>query len=756
MKNNTQIMIAALVLMAQSLIVAPLFAESVTLNLKGADINAFIGTVADITKKNFIIDPRVKGKVTIISSRAMDEKEIYQVFLSVLEVHGFTAVSTGKIIKILPDADAKHSAIPALRQNRTGKGDEAVTRVIEIEHVTAAQLVPILRPLVPPQGHLAAYPASNMLIISDRAANINRLVEIIKRIDQPTSGEIEFIQLQHAAAADVVRVLNSMRQQNKKDAKSQAPILVADERTNSILVGGEKVRRVQLRAIIAHLDTPSETVGDTHVIYLRYAKAADLVSVLTGVQKSQGKKAAKGGAGARGSTGAKGAKVSAARGRTSTASRSTTFSIQADESTNALVITAAPGEFRSLQNVIRKLDIRRAQVLVEAIVAEVNIDTTGILGIEWIGVDRDANGTSRPAFASNFGNGLTDALLASQGGGTTTPSLGAGLTFGIGKLVDNGFSFGALLNALKTDGSTNILSTPNLVTLDNEEAEIFVGQEVSIPSGSFTNANNDSTNPFTTFNRQKVGLTLKVKPQISEGDAIKLEIDQSIEGILAGQAGQGNLQTSERSLKTTVMVDDGKVLVLGGLIDEQVLESESKVPLLGDIPILGALFRSTSTSKSKKNLMIFLKPVILRDARKGIALTQSKYDYIRDIQLETQEQGVSFLANDELPILPEFEDYLELPPAFENSPQFDERLKGKNKLRPDNRLERNDSPERNKLERNDGLDRINNPINKEPVEKENVTSTVDVVSELSKPLSSVINPSRITTILAEPPPLIIE
>lgn len=742
--NNTHLFIPVLILLAQLFFVSPVIAESVTLNLKGADINAVIGTVADITKKNFIVDPRVKGKVTIISSRAMNEKEIYQVFLSVLEVHGFTAVPVGKIIKILPDASAKHSAIPALKQNETGRGDEAVTRVLEIKHVTAAQLVPILRPLVPPQGHLAAYPASNMLIISDRAGNINRLVEIINRIDQPTSGEIEFVQLQHAAAADVVRVLNSMRRQNKKDPKSQGPLLVADERTNSILVGGEKAARIQLRAIIAHLDTPSETVGDTHVIYLRYAKAADLVSVLTGVQKSQVIAPAAGGRAARGKAPA------AAPRATSTASRSSTFSIQADESTNALVITAAPGEFRSLQDVIRKLDIRRAQVLIEAVIAEVRFNTSGDLGVEWIGVDRDATGNSQPAFATNFNNGLTTALTAASGASTTAPALGGGITFALGKIVDDGFSFGALIQALKTDSATNVLSTPNLVTLDNEEAEIFVGEEVSIPTGSFTNSSNDSTNPFTTFNREKVGLTLKVKPQISEGDAIKLEIEQSIEGIVGGQAGAGDLQTSERSLKTTVMVDDGKVLVLGGLVSEDVTETESKVPLLGDIPILGALFRSTSTTKIKNNLMIFLKPVILRNAKQGLALTQSKYDYIRDKQLFVREQGVSFLSDDELPILPKFDDYLELPPAYEESPQF-------NKLQKDTRrspqLDGDESPQRDESQQLD-----NNPARNDP--------TADVMSELSTASSIVVHPSAadavtFTTIpsattLAEPPALAID
>lgn len=642
-------------------------AESVTLNLKGADINAVIGTVADITNKNFIIDPRVKGKVTIISSRAMNEKEIYQVFLSVLEVHGFTAVPVGDIIKILPDADAKHSAIPSMKGNKKGRGDEAITRVIEIDHVNASQLVPILRPLVPPQGHLAAYPASNMLIISDRAANINRLVDIIERIDQPTSGEIEFVQLEHAAAADVVRVLNSMQQQaNKKDKGAEQLLLVADERTNSVLIGGEKAMRLQIRAIIAHLDTPSETIGDTHVVYLRFAKAADLVPVLTGVQQTQVTSSTA----ATGKTGTAGAvsrrAVSKAQSRGSSSNQQGSFNIQADESTNALVITAPPGVFRSLQDVIRKLDVRRAQVLVEAVIAEVSLNTSAQLGVEWIGVDRDPDGTARPAAVTNFKNGITGALATAASGGGTLPDLGEGLTLGVGKIVRDGFSFAGLIRALKTDGSTNILSTPNLVTLDNEEAEIFVGQEVSIPTGSFTNSNNDSTNPFTTFNREKVGLTLKVKPQISEGDAIKLEIDQSIEGIIAGQAGEGDLQTSERSIKTTVVVDDGKVLVLGGLIKDDVFETESKVPLLGDIPLLGALFRSKSTTTNKTNLMVFLKPAIIRDGVRGMNLTQSKYDYIRSKQQELREQGVSFVSDENVPVLQEFDSYLELPPPFSN------------------------------------------------------------------------------------------
>ncbi len=643
-------------------------AGSITLNLKGADINTLIATVSEVTGKNFLIDPRVKGKITIISSKALDEGQLYQVFLSTLEVHGFSAVPAGKVIKILPSAEAKHSGIPMVPESSPGYGDEVVTRVLEVQHVSAAQLVPILRPLVPPQGHLAAYPQSNMLIVADTAENIRRLVNIIERVDQPSSGEIEFITLEHASASDVVRVLNTLQQQDKKAAEvpTDKPVLVADDRTNSILIGGEKATRMQVRAIIAHLDTPKETLGDTHVIYLHYAKAKDLVPVLTGVQQTQAKAG-----GPSGVAGAGGQPVAAATAGARRAGRSDedVFDIQADESTNALVITAPPAVFRSLEQVIQKLDIRRAQVLVEAIIAEVSLTTSAQLGVEWAAMDR--NNGNRPAGVTNLsGNLVSNAGVAAAG--TGTPSIPSGITLGVGKIVKDGLSFVGLLNALKTDGSTNILSTPNLMTLDNEPAEIFVGNEVSIPSGSFTNTgtggSSTPTNPFTTFNRTKIGLSLKVKPQISEGDTIKLEIEQDLDGIVAGNAGANDLQTSKRSIKTMVMVDDGRILVLGGLIKEDLTEAETKVPLLGDIPLLGALFRHSATNKVKTNLMVFLRPVISRDIESGLRLTQSKYDYIRGKQLDMQDEGATLISDSEVPVAPKFDEKLVLPPPFSANP----------------------------------------------------------------------------------------
>ena len=630
-------------------------AETTTLNFKGADLGAVISSIAEVTGKNFIVDPRVKGKVTLISNRAMGKGEVYKVFLSILEVHGYTAIPSGKAIKIVPDADAKHSAMPFASPKKPGIGDEAVTRVIQIEHVTAAQLVPILRPLVPPQGHLAAYPQSNVLIISDRSANIARLVKIIERIDQPTSGEIEIVQLENAAASDLVRVLTSLQQQaSKKNPKGSKPMLVADERTNSILIGGDRAERLQLRAIISHLDTPSEVVGDTHVIYLRYAKAKDLVPVLTGVGKTK--------------------KVKGKKAAAPAASSNQPFDIQADESTNALVITAAPSIFRSLQSVIAQLDVRRAQVMVEAIIAEVSSDRAGELGVQWL---FDGSGGNNPVGGINFGSGNSSisgiaagAAQAAAGGansaGAALSAIGTGVTVGLGRFNSGVFNFAGLIRALEGDGITNVLSTPNLVTLDNEEAEIFVGEELSIPTGSFasTGSASSSVNPFTTFERKQVGIRLKVKPQINEGDAIRLDIEQAVDGVVGGSAGQSDVRTSQREIKTSVLVDDGKMLVLGGLIKDDLVETEQKVPLLGDIPLLGALFRYKSVKKIKTNLMVFLRPTILRTSNDSLNLTRSKYNYIRSKQLELDKEGVSLLSDESQPLLPEANEFLELPAPF--------------------------------------------------------------------------------------------
>lgn len=658
--------------------------DTFTFSLVDADISAVISTVADLTGKNFIVDPRVKGKVTVISHDRMTPDQIYQVFLSLLEVHGFAAVPAGKVIKIVPNSQAKQDAMPVASSRNPGRGDEIVTRVIEIENVVAAQLVPILRPLVPQQGHLVAYAPSNVLIISDRAANIQRLLKIIRRIDQPGGeSEVEIVPLEHASATEMVRTLTSLVQQTGQSGgkgksapgQGEAPVIIADERTNSILLSGPRSQRLRVRSIIAHLDTPLESDGLINVVYLRYAKAKDLVPVLTGVgEKLEEEKAATGAVGGGASSSSRSNRSnrasSRARGRAGSNSGSN-LNIQADETTNALVITAPPDIYRSLRAVIAQLDIRRAQVMVEAVVAEVSNNRATELGIQWvfggsppgdrpIGISNLATGSSSIASV-----GAAAAALDGSDGGSL-PGVPQGLTLALGNMNSSGFGFAGLIRALEGDGSTNVLAKPNVVTLDNEEAKIFIGQKVSIPSGSFSSTGGSSNpqNPFVTFNRENIGITLEVKPQINEGDAIKLDILQKIEGIQSGSAGTEDLVTNERRFETSVLVDDGEVLVLGGLLNDTLNENEQKVPVLGDIPILGHLFRYKRTLKDKVNLMVFLHPTILRDKSRAAQLTNAKYTHMRDQQLVLRERS-SFLLNEkEIPVLPEMSELLELPPPM--------------------------------------------------------------------------------------------
>jgi general secretion pathway protein D len=614
--------------------------------------------VASQTVTLNLIDPRVKGKVTVVSSRPMDSEEVYQVFLSILKVHGFAAVPSGAVIKIVPDVNAKQDGIPTVGDKDTVVGDEMVTRVVQVDNIAAAQLVPILRPLVPQQGHLAAYPATNVLIISDRARNVGRLVSIIRRIDQVSDSEIEIIPLQHAAANEVVRVLTSLQRAAPAKGKAPAvagggPVLVADERTNSVLLGGDRALRLRMRALISHLDTPLETGGNTDVVYLKYADATEIVDVLKGVGKVEEQEAGKG-------------KAAAPRGE---------FDIQADEATNSLVITAPPDIMRTLKRVISQLDIRRAQVLVDAVIAEVSVDTSRELGVQWIisGLNEGTGPVGLINF-TNTGSTITDVANAviSARDGTQLPAQKSNATIGFGRVKsDKNTNFVGLMQALASDANTNILSTPTLITLDNEEAEIIIGENVPFLTGSFTStgAGDSATNPFQTIQREDVGLTLKIKPQINEGDALKLNIEQEISSIADSVVGASDLITNKRSIKTTVMADDGSVVVLGGLIEEQVGESQQKIPLLGDIPLLGYLFRSTGTSVNKTNLMVFIHPVILRDEATTEQYTNSKYNYLRTLQSIQEEDGVQLMSGQNHPVLPEWgnPDTISTPPVNQDT-----------------------------------------------------------------------------------------
>ena len=613
--------------------------SKVTLNFNATDINAVISAVSEMTGRNFIVDPRVKGKVTVISRRALKSAEIYQVFLSVLKVHGFAAIAGKNVTKIVPEVNAKQDAI------RTGRkyipfSDEFITQVLEIKNVDAAQLVPILRPLVPQRGHLAAYPGSNVLVISDSAANIRRLKRIISRIDQATGDEIEVVPLQNASASEVVRIIQQLSSQDPKKKRNN---LIADDRTNSVLLGGNKASRLRIKALIAHLDTRVDVGGSTQVVYLRNAVAKDLVPVLTGVSKS----------------------VSSAKGKKIIASKAGAISIQADENTNSLVITAPPDVFRSLRAVIRRLDVRRAQVLVEAVIAEVSTNTSEEFGIQW----GAGSATEGVAGLVNFsiGSSLTGLL-------STPPSVGDGLSLAAGNPTAAN-PIGALIRALSSDGKSNILSTPSLLTLDNEEAEIVVGQNVPFVTGSYSGTGGGSTpaNPFQTVQREDVGLTLRLTPQINEGNAIKLNVVQEVSTVTASTQGV-DIITNKRSIKTNVVVDDGQMIVLGGLIQEELREGEQRVPGLGDIPLLGWFFRYNKTELVKTNLMVFLQPTILKDAAITAAHTGDKYNFIRAEQLKLREEGLRLASEEESPLLVENKQFLTLPkPYNETAPVDDEK-----------------------------------------------------------------------------------
>ena len=609
--------------------------ESLTLNFNNTDITAVVAAVSEMTGRNFIVDPRVKGKVTVISKHGMKPDEVYQVFLSILKVHGYAVIPGEQVTKIVPEVNAKQDAVRTSSSRRPGSGDEFVTRVVEIKYVDAAQLVPILRPLVPQRGHLAAYPASNVLIISDSAANIQRLVDIINRIDLSATDEIEVISLNHASASELVRIVGQLDKAGAKGASKKLK-LVADDRTNSILLSGDKNARLRIRVLISHLDTPLEIGGNTQVIYLRNAVAKDLVSVLTGISKSVGT------AGSKAATPQQG-KVN----------------IQADENTNALVITAPPDMFRSLRSVIQKLDVRRAQVKVETVIADVSSDATREMGVQWAAAG--ASGSNDPVGVISFNGGSDIAGILAD-----PPTVSDGLNLGFGKLTAGAFRFAGLIRALAADAHTNVLSTPTLVTMDNEEAEIVVGQNVPFITGQYSSTGSGSTpsNPYSTVERQDVGITLKIKPQINEGNAIKMDVVQEVSSIAASSIGV-DLITNKRSIKTSVMIEDGQALVLGGLIKDDLLESEQRVPGLGDIPILGWLFKYKKIQKVKTNLMVFMHPMILKDAATTAAITNHKYNFIRAKQLEARENGLGIMSSDEVPVLRELKDWLTLPPPYE-------------------------------------------------------------------------------------------
>jgi general secretion pathway protein D len=634
-------------------------------NFKNTEITEFINIVGKNLKLTIIVDPNVRGKISVRSYDLMTEDQYYQFFLNVLQVYDFAVVEMPNgILKVVRSKDAKSSNIPVVETTELD-GDEMITRVIPVYNVPVRELAPILRQLNDQTGggNVVAHDPSNVMMITGRAAVVNRLVEIIERVDRAGDEEVEVIKLRFASASEMVRIINSINNsQGKQNAGGKStPRVVADDRTNSVIVSGEVKARQRLINLIERMDQELESSGNTRVIFLNYAKAEDLVQVLQGVSasiqsESQG---------------------NAQQQRRSSSNRD--VNIDAHEDSNSLVITAEPDMMRSLEEVIRQLDVRRAQVQVEAIIVEVfegdgvtlgvqlvseegggTQFTNGVIGVGSLGVAlREAEDDVQTV--TNISNDGTPVQTTDTREGNLTPlaALLGGANGLIAGIINDGW--GAVVQAVSTDTNSNILATPHLTTLDNEEAFFIVGQEVPIITGSTASANNST--PFQTVDRQEVGIKLKVTPQINEGDAVQLTIEQEVSSVSG--ATSVDISINKREIKTTVIVDDGGTIVLGGLIDEDVQESVSKVPLLGDIPILGHLFKTTTTSKRKRNLMVFLRPTIVRDGVTMNEISHRKYNYIRAQQLDRQSQGIPLMPRTEGPSLPAWDDKLVLPPSFE-------------------------------------------------------------------------------------------
>jgi general secretion pathway protein D len=625
-------------------------AQEYTVNLKDTDIQEFIKFVADVTGTTMVVDPNVKGKVRVISSKPVSQAELYDLFLSILDVQGYTAVRSGQVIRIVPSKDARSSPVPIMEDQAAVANDEYVTQVIRLDNISAAKLIPVLRPLVPQQAHMAAYAPSNAIIISDIRSNIGRIVDIIERMDRSAIQTTEIIRLKYGVAEDVVSMLNTLeksRQGEGAEADKEA-VLVADKRTNSVVVTADELSVDRIRKLVAYLDTPLEQSGNVRVIYLEYADATEIAEVLTRVMQNISR-LEEGGNNKRAGSGES--------------------TIEADEGTNSLIITADTDEMAALEAVIARLDIRRAQVLIEAIIVEVTVLEGQDLGLQWLFANDNG------VYGSNITTNEARRNSLSQLGGALVPDDGSenigtrevaaslatipGTTLGWG-VVDESLTMTVILNALESQGNSNILSTPSLLTLDNEEAFITVGQQVPFVTGSYTNTGvaNGASNPFQTIERQSVGVTLKVTPQINEGDAVVMDIVQEVSSLGPALIAS-DIITNERKIETMVLANDGNIVVLGGLVEDKVTDSSEGVPVLSSIPLLGRLFRSDSVEVTKQNLLVFIRPTIIRNDEDLAGATAEKYRFIRDQQMERRERGLMFLDDGNLPVLPTWEEQLQ-------------------------------------------------------------------------------------------------
>jgi len=609
------------------LLVCPVVADEdkpgYTLALDNADITDLIRWASEVTNKNIILHPNVQGRVTVVSGDPMTREEAYEAFLSILQVHGLTVVEENNALKVIPDAKAKESAIPLSADNVKASAEDIVVKIIKLNNIPANVLVTLIRPLVPQTGYLAAYPQTNTLLIADRATNITKVLNVIDNIDQAGTLEIEMIALDYADAKEVVNVLNTLiPKQGGGPEQGLGLNLAVDERSNSILVTGDPVTRQQIRALVAKMDKPLERNGNTQVFRIQYATASDLVPIIETLSNSD------------------------ATTRKATTSAEVDFSIQAHEQLNALIITAPPAQMTTIRGVIQELDVPRAQVLVEALIVEVSEDLARNLGVEWQTNQPGSDGDNVFGGFSNFPSDLNPLSVAD---GVAT--LGTGLNLGYFR---NG-SLRGIINALAGETNANILSTPTLVSLDNEEAEILVGSNVPFITGSQQRAGD--IDPFQTIQRQDIGTTLKIKPRINNNNSVTLEIEQSVESIAPSTVSTADIVTNKRAIKTRVLIDNNEILVLGGLMRDEVNLGENRVPVLGSIPLLGRLFKSTSTKNTKTNLMVFIHPRIIQSSAELRAITHRHYNNLRDQQLQFDQGVERFFIPQPGPVLPPLESH---------------------------------------------------------------------------------------------------
>ncbi len=605
-----------------------------TVNFKDTDIVDVVKFIGEVTGKTIIVDPKVRGPIKVISNKQLNKKELYELFLAVLDVHGFTAVESDGVVRVIANRDARNMPIPT-EQNIKDKDDGYITQIIQLNNISASKVLAALRPLVPQYGHLSAYEPSNALIISDTRANISRINELIAQMDKAAVLATDVVQLHYAQATEVVAMINQLEKPDpNRGATTSPPIVVADKRINAVIVSGDEMSRLRIRGVVESLDRPQARNANLKVIYLSYAKAADVAKVLSGMLQSQNQ----------GKTG------DAAGGQAN---------VQADESTNSVLITADSDTMQSLKAVVDSLDIRRAQVLVEAIIVEVQNSDGSELGVQWMyaspkngfGSSTDGKGgiASLGGAAAGFPNpdvkpydtAAHDTALAALAKGLDTLQ---GQTFGIGRIGKTG-DFLGLLRLLQTKSGTNVLSTPNLLTTDNTKASISVGQKIPFKTGSYSGSSGGGSgtgssgssfqSPFNTINRESVGVKLEVTPHINEGDSLMLDVKQEVSGVSDKNNPDGPI-TDERKIDTQILIADGQTVVLGGLIKDDVQVGSTRVPLLGSIPLLGRLFRTETSTKLKTNLLVFIRATVIRDDKVMEGATAEKYQTIRDLQIQAR------------------------------------------------------------------------------------------------------------------------